>query len=54
MLVDGEHHRKQIDAQNKMIERKDELIRRFTHHKQESAKKQEPAKFRECSVRPLL
>ncbi|KAE9128793.1 hypothetical protein PF010_g4355 [Phytophthora fragariae] len=46
--------RKQTLAQEKMIERKGELIQRFTHHRQEKAKRQNPARFRECSVRPQL
>lgn len=37
-----------------MIERKDELIQRFTQHRDERAKKQQPARFRECSVRPAI
>lgn len=37
-----------------MIERKDELIHRFTQHRQENVKKQQAARFRDCSVRPLL
>jgi hypothetical protein len=45
--------RKRAQAQEKIIERKGELIQRFTHHRQEKAKRQNPARFRDCSVRPL-
>ncbi|KAH7467308.1 uncharacterized protein KRP23_11632 [Phytophthora ramorum] len=45
--------RKRAQAQEKIIERKGELIQRFTHHRQEKANKQSPARFRDCSVRPL-
>ncbi|KAK1939963.1 Ankyrin-2 [Phytophthora citrophthora] len=44
--------RRRAQAQEKIIERKGELIQRFTHHREEKAKRQNPARFRECSVRP--
>ncbi|KAG7393316.1 SH3 and multiple ankyrin repeat domains protein [Phytophthora boehmeriae] len=44
----------QTQVQEKMIERKGELIQRFTHHRQEKIKQQLPARFRELSVRPML
>ncbi|EEY69729.1 uncharacterized protein PITG_06214 [Phytophthora infestans T30-4] len=46
--------RRRALAQDKMIERKGELIQRFTHHREEKAKHRSPARYRECSVRPLL
>ncbi|POM65286.1 Nucleoprotein TPR, partial [Phytophthora palmivora] len=46
--------RRRAHAQEKNIERKGELIQRFTHHREEKAKRQNPARFRELSVRPLL
>ncbi|KAG2784031.1 hypothetical protein PC129_g588 [Phytophthora cactorum] len=46
--------RRRAQAQERNIERKGELIQRFTHHREEKAKRQNPARFRECSVRPLL
>ncbi|ETN05313.1 hypothetical protein PPTG_14077 [Phytophthora nicotianae INRA-310] len=46
--------RRRAHAQDKIIERKGELIQRFTHHREEKAKRQSPARFRDCSVRPLL
>lgn len=46
--------RKQAEAHEKMIERKDELIQRFNHHRQENLKKERATKFRECSIRPLI
>ncbi|OWZ21976.1 hypothetical protein PHMEG_0003402 [Phytophthora megakarya] len=46
--------RRRAQAQDKIIERKGELIQRFTHHREEKAKRQNPARFRELSVRPLL
>ncbi|RLN48163.1 hypothetical protein BBJ29_000294 [Phytophthora kernoviae] len=48
------HLRIQAQVQEKMIERKGELIQRFTHHRQEKAKRQNPVRFRELSVRPIL
>ncbi|KAG7388140.1 hypothetical protein PHYPSEUDO_013100 [Phytophthora pseudosyringae] len=41
--------RRRAQAQEKIIERKGELIQRFTHHREEKAKRQNPARFRECS-----
>ncbi|TYZ63664.1 hypothetical protein PybrP1_006797 [[Pythium] brassicae (nom. inval.)] len=44
----------QAVAQDKMIERKDELLQRFTQHRQDKPKKTTPARFRDCSVRPSM
>ncbi|OQR95287.1 hypothetical protein THRCLA_22164 [Thraustotheca clavata] len=44
--------RKHLDIHAKAAERKDELLRRFTQHREESQKKSRAIHFRECSYSP--
>ncbi|ETW07959.1 hypothetical protein H310_02346 [Aphanomyces invadans] len=44
--------RKHVDMQVKNVERKEVLLKRFTQHREESARRAKPAQFRECSIGP--
>jgi len=44
--------RKQVTTQQKAVERKEMLLKRFTQHREEKQKRVELAKFRDCSYAP--
>lgn len=51
--VNWRHFRKQVQALEKMIDRKDELIARFNQHRRDKLKR-DPARLRECIYKPVL